>query len=210
MFFRATPDDPLRATGSRSQAAAYLTPSLIGHMVGLSVTQADNDTIERTLRAHGVESNKLHGEWTGVSFVRWTRLVHMLREALTLGGEGSPALMLALRLVWEKSVDKQGLLDYLTGLDAHLPVFAESAARLADDREMRRDFLQAAFEPSELSEEALLRASETLSAGGRGQVEAVDDAAFASSFEAVAAGLSQANSFKPAIKLDRHAYKVTL
>ena len=101
-FFRPTPDDPLRVTGSRSQAASYLTPSILGHMVGLSVTQADNDTIQRTLRSHGVDTNRFMGEWTGVSFARWTRLVHSLREALALGGEGSPALALALRLVWEK------------------------------------------------------------------------------------------------------------
>ena len=80
LFFRATPDDPLRATRSRSQAAAYLTPSLLGHVVGLSVTGADDAAIDRTLRAHGVETNKLCGEWTGVSFVRWTRLVHKMRE----------------------------------------------------------------------------------------------------------------------------------
>ena len=104
-------------------------------------------------------------------------------------------------------------------------MFAESGewAGLANDPVTRRHFETAAFTTDKLTDAALSRASHAVSSlglgggggggdgggggGAGGEHGTISSAAFAANFEAVAAGLSQANAFKPAIKLDRHPYK---
>ena len=69
-----------------------------GHVVGLALSGGDAETVASTLRARGVESNKLNGEWTGVSFARYTKLVHLLRSAWE-ENPATPAVMMMLQLV---------------------------------------------------------------------------------------------------------------
>ena len=64
----------LRPTTSRSRAAAHLSPQLLGHVVGLAVTGAREGYVKECLAENGVRTNKVHGEWTGVSLARFQRL----------------------------------------------------------------------------------------------------------------------------------------
>ena len=158
----------VRLAASRSRAASYITPALAGHILGLSLAQASTSDINSALRAAGVQTNRVGGEWTGISLARWRRLV----ELVTSGVEQSastPAVPLLLRCVWERAERKQCLLDFVLALDSHVPVLAPAYARIRDDAAMRGAWLQDEFEASELShaavDEAALLILEDLAAG---------------------------------------------
>ena len=71
LFFQPTRRDPLRATTSRSMAAAHATPLVLGHLLGLATSGASRARVEETLAGLGIRSNRVGGEWTGVSLARW-------------------------------------------------------------------------------------------------------------------------------------------
>lgn len=103
IFFQQHPGGPVRATRSRSKAASHLSVSLLGQIVGLALSDVSDKKIASTLRAFGIESNKIDGEWTGVSFVRYTRLVDTIRSAW-LENPATPALMMILQVVSANSM----------------------------------------------------------------------------------------------------------
>jgi hypothetical protein len=199
LFFQAHPGDHIRTTRSRSKAISHLDVKLLGHVVGLAVSRAEPEVVASTLRTFGIESNKIRGVWTGVSFVRFTRLVDLIAVAWH-GNQTTPALMMILQVVWEKSTDKACLLDFILALDKHYPVLAEEHQALKHDVHLQEAFVSSHFEFSELTEESLGKAAADV-------VHTECDLTYARGMEVMAVSLSQVQAFKPAIKLERHPYK---
>ncbi|KAL1500611.1 hypothetical protein AB1Y20_013263 [Prymnesium parvum] len=181
----------LRLATSRSRAAAYLTPPLAGHILGLSLTHAPPPTVAAALRAAGVSTNHLRGERTGVSLARFARLVELLQLALRESA-ATPALPLLLRCVWERAERKECLLEYALALHSHLPVLAAEFTEIDEDRVLREAWLRSRFSPSDLSRDAVDAAAMRLL-----QQEPRDAAEYADSLELVAADVAQAPPHPP-------------
>jgi hypothetical protein len=78
LFAPPRPGAPLRPTRSRSAALTHLSSAAAGHVLGLGLSGASAERVETTLRRCGISSNRVHGEWTGVSLARYVRLVDLL------------------------------------------------------------------------------------------------------------------------------------
>jgi hypothetical protein len=198
---------PIRNTRNRSHSAFWLTPALCGHVLGLAARKASESDVVAALRSCGVESNRVRGEWTGVSLQRFKRLVQSCSAAA--GGVGgaplNPGRLIMLRFLWEQAQSKRCLLDYALALEQQLPgALSAEGRRCRDDAGFAQAWEQEYFAPDEVSEEALARASAEVLASAPRPERAEP---FARSVEALACGLSAAHSFKPAVKLQRHAYK---
>jgi hypothetical protein len=59
------PSDSLRVANSRSRAASHLSPDMLGHIVGLGIADAREAVVKDCLGRLGIETNRIHGEWTG-------------------------------------------------------------------------------------------------------------------------------------------------
>ena len=114
-----------------TRAAAHLGSAQIGTILGLGLNNhtwaasADAHDVKTALNRAGIETNRVHGEWTGVSLRRFLRLVELVRE----GGECAPAVALLLRLGWERREQARR---------PRLPVGARSRASRAGRRIARR------------------------------------------------------------------------
>ena len=64
-----------------AEASAHAPPHMLGHLLGLGSTRAGRARVDATLADLGIASNRVRGEWTGVSLARWHRLVELLAEA---------------------------------------------------------------------------------------------------------------------------------
>ena len=74
----------MRVTRSRSHAAAHLTGSSAGHILALGlkrVTSADEVAITLRDRCR-ITTNKVDGEWTGVSLARYRRIVELISSGV--------------------------------------------------------------------------------------------------------------------------------
>jgi hypothetical protein len=82
LFFQPQPGAPIRLTKSKSMAAAYFTPRIMGTLMGaahLSKTELSEEDFRRILLdRHDIKSNRLKGRWTGVSLARWKEIVTYL------------------------------------------------------------------------------------------------------------------------------------
>ena len=79
LFAAPRPGAPLRRTRSRSAASCHLTSAAAGHVLGLGLSCAPPEHVASTLRdACGIVSNRVEGEWTGVSLARYRRLVDII------------------------------------------------------------------------------------------------------------------------------------
>ena len=116
------------AARSRSRAAAHLTPAMAGHILGAGLARAPAEVAEGKLRRLGVETNRVRGEWTGVSFARFARLARLACVALDTGDDHAPNLVPSLggtllaRFACEVAGSKGELLDFLLAVDEHVPV----------------------------------------------------------------------------------------
>ena len=196
---------PVRATRNRSQAAAHLTPSMIGTIVGLGITHAPSVHAAAQLRRAGIATNRVHGEWTGVSMSRHLRLIELLSEACVDGGETAPAVPLLLRLAWERAQSKECLLAFILALDAQRPVLADE--QLRHSLSARQEWMQLAFAPSELSDSSIADAVDCLAVEQSGALQPRGPGSTAHSMELVAARLSQASAYKPALSVRRHRFQ---
>lgn len=141
----------VRLSRSLSRAAAYVSPVIAGHILGLSLSNASAATVNSTLHSLGVRTNRIHGQWTGVSLARFRRLIAIVRAGV-LESASTPALPLLLRCVWERARSRQCLLDYVLALDSHTPVLAPEFATIREDPAVRDKWLRLHFEPDELSD----------------------------------------------------------
>jgi hypothetical protein len=195
---------PIRNTRNRSHAAFWLTPALCGHVLGLAARRASEAEVVAALRACGVESNRVRGEWTGVSLQRFKRLAQSCSAAASgVGGAPlNPGRLVMLRFLWEQAQSKRCLLDYALAIEQQLPgALSAEGRRCRDDAGFAQAWAQERFAPDDVNEDALARASSEVLAS------VSQPERFAHSIEALACGLSQAHSFKPAVKLQRHEYK---
>lgn len=110
----------LRAATSRSRAAAHISPEIFGHIVGLAVTNAREAHVKECLFELGVSTNKINGEWTGVSFARFQRLVKLVGGVWREETHGGTSLL--MRFLWEKARSKTDLLHFLLAVHTHAPV----------------------------------------------------------------------------------------
>jgi hypothetical protein len=80
LFFQAQPGAPIRLTKSKSMAAAYLTPQIMGTLMGLALNKDGVLDVGQILfDRYGIKSNRIHGNWTGVSLARWKEIIHLLK-----------------------------------------------------------------------------------------------------------------------------------
>jgi len=188
--------DDIRATRSGSQAANYLTPAALGHILGLALTHAPSSKISATLKEIGIKTNKFQNEWTGVSLSRYIEIVQLLKDSIQI--EWSPAIPLLLRLVWEKSRSKQCVLDFLLALHSHYPILVSGFSE-----NTHGEWLELRFNSSELSDDAVVSAAKAVvSFDGE-----VNHSEFTHSMELLSASLSRVHAFKPAVAMQRHQYK---
>lgn len=152
-------DGEVRLCRSRSRAAAYLTPAIAGHILGLSLSRASATVIDITLRSIGVQTNRINGEWTGVSLARFRRLVSLLQESIS-ESSSTPAVQLLLMCTWERVENKQCLLDFVLALDSHHPVLAHDHERIREAGPFRDDWLRAHFSPAELCSDSVNAAAQ--------------------------------------------------
>lgn len=106
-------------------AAAHVTPRLLGTLMGISLLppeECPETRFRQILRdRHGIKSNYVGGEWTGVSLARWKDLANHLRSdryPLPEKSHSASSLQIVLSTavwsmaVWECSQSKQCLLEY--------------------------------------------------------------------------------------------------
>ena len=142
LFHRNEPQEPLRPTRNRSLAAAHLTPSLAGHLLGLSLCCAAEAEVRSVLQRQGV--NEL-ARRTRVSIARFVRLQQLLRDSLeeaptattpattptaTKPATATPAAAIPaalsgtsvlLAFLWSSATSKACLLDFYLATAQHMP-----------------------------------------------------------------------------------------
>lgn len=136
LFFQRSRSQPLELTRSRSRVAYYLTPSLLGHILGLASASPplSDRQLDEVLRDLGIATNKVKGTKTGVSLARWRRVIRLAEPPVPFSsssdGRGDKltdigaqlATAMVLRALWERASTKACLATFLTTLDAYTPV----------------------------------------------------------------------------------------
>jgi hypothetical protein len=121
LFFQLIRESPLHVTRTKSLPASYLTPSLMGTLLGLSISSVPPSEIRSVLRErHGIKSNYIDTtEWTGVSLTRWMDLIPTNACSLPIDSSTEFPLVSSVWLValWEISDSKEDLLDFLIALE---------------------------------------------------------------------------------------------
>ncbi|KAJ1487971.1 hypothetical protein T484DRAFT_1888147 [Baffinella frigidus] len=186
----------MRATRLRSQAASWLTPEAMGHVVGLALSGASRKDVKARLSRLGYSTNRT----SGVSFARYERLVDLVREAGLGVGWGLPLL---LCWVWERAERKRCLLDFLLAVDAHRPILREEYAALRSDAGLQHAWSCLSFGEDATAQPQLAAAADTvLHAAGAGAAGAWEGGAAAASVELLAASLQVT---KPPIEVRYHS-----
>ena len=129
-------------------AATHLSSDALGHILGLGLRAAPANTVTATLKEQcGITSNRVNGEWTGVSLARYRRIV----EHVAAGARGGPSIPLFLHFVWERAESKVCLLGFLLALDSHVACLQpEWRERLSHDQAAREAWCAARFAPQEV------------------------------------------------------------
>ena len=193
----------LRVANSRSRAASHLSPDMLGHIVGLGITDASEAAIKECLSSQGITTNKIHGEWTGVSLARFLRLVRLVGSVWRDEKNMCAGTSLVARFAWEKAKSKDDLLSFLLALHSHTPILRPGVVEgLSAQGPERHKWLAAAFSAVDLEDESALR-----EAAAQLVCTNTSDEHFAHSFELLAAGMSSVHAFRSAVRLERHAYK---
>ena len=165
-----------RPARTRSRAAGHLDAGDLGALCAQALAGAPEDDA-KALRSRGVESNRKHGDWTGVSLARYLRLVDRLRAAKGFG------CAVVARRVWASARDRGELLDFLVGVDGAVPVFARGAP---DPRSWADD----AF-PDEPDAAAVAAATAAVLASDAGR-----SSTFAANYEVLACSLASAGCLR--------------
>ena len=217
LFFQRERDQPLALTRSRSRVGYYLTPALLGHVIGLgALSPALSDgELDNALRGLGVETNKIHGEKTGVSLARWRRIIRLSAPgpAPAAGGDGvGPQLATAvlLRLLWERASSKACLASFLTTLDGYIPVLQPGPAldalrpptSAAEDGSWCEAWVSSGYSAEELRDQPALEAAATLLTATHPEAGAWEE--WAAALDLTAAALSQVQVAKPRLTVRKY------
>lgn len=135
LYYQPQPGAPVQLTRSKSMAAAYLTPQIMGTLMGIALLP-DKKYSEKEFRRlfkerHGIKSNYVEGEWTGVSLARWKEIVMCLKATRNDCVKGANSTtrdynhlekLLTTAVwslaVWELNESRQCILDYLLAIYA--------------------------------------------------------------------------------------------
>jgi hypothetical protein len=202
-----------KPVATKSKAATHLQPGAFGSMLALATHGASVKTFEAVLaEQHGITSNRVRGEWTGVSLQRYKRLFEMLVHSTEAGGTLGVAL--AQRFVWETCPDREGLLEYLECVERAARLCSSSNTGILADGFDRAAFLAgpavvadrgASFEfgPEEdvlkTSRYALIHCGATTNGSG----EADDDALE----RLIATAVAATEGVSPAIRIRKQLWK---
>lgn len=129
VFFQIMPESSLFLARTKSMPAAYLTPQLIGAIVGRSILAKDIDdkaVREYLLNEFDMRSNKIGNLWTGVSLNRWMDLFRLSHHHDATNLDWMPLSVWAVAL-WELSHSEEinlspqeSWLEYLLECDTHV------------------------------------------------------------------------------------------
>ncbi|KAL3911677.1 MAG: hypothetical protein SGILL_007188 [Bacillariaceae sp.] len=129
LYYQPQPGAPVQLTRSKSMAAAYLTPPIMGTLMGIALLPTasySEKEFRRILKErHGIKSNYVEDEWTGVSLARWKDIAMCLKpvakDATSTTKEYNNVERLLATAVWSMAVweltdSRQCLLDYLLAI----------------------------------------------------------------------------------------------
>lgn len=203
LFFQRYRGDPISATRSRSCAAHYMTPSMLGHMVGIALRRdVPTDCELDTQLGHlGVTCNHVDGKRTKVSLARFRKIIRLIAED-TRVPDGSLTLLLALRLLWEKAESKRCLLNFMLAVDSHHPLIADQHAALRNDPGRQAEWLELRFSSHELEDRDATDDSACSLLG----LQAEDSHGVAVAVERLAAALSLARSAKRPVDVRHYSF----
>lgn len=138
LFFQMMRESPLHVTKTKSMPAAYLSPKLIGSILGNSLllsNEISEEDIRRILREdYGIKSNYIHQtQWTGVSVARWLDLFQMSQRT-----PNDPTLITSLWMLvlWELAESKGCLLEYFIELDKRVSIGTNGESIFCRDQEL--------------------------------------------------------------------------
>lgn len=188
----------VRPVASRSKAAAHCTPAVLGDILGLALKQKTQPRdVEAALKRRGIATNRVHGEWTGVSMARYVRLHALLATALAQDAS-APALPLLLHFVWERCLNRRELLDFLEAASSHVPLLAPDfdAGRFLSDGS---DFDESSNDGGAITSDCPRPPLDVA------PLVDVTRPEFAAGLEHFAAAMGAAHAFKPAVRVRKHA-----
>lgn len=198
-----------------------------------------DDAIDRELLRQGIECNAVNGEYSGVSLARYRRIVRLIADDLgyidsTSGSKPNPfsrilrgySLPIILGVLWEKSSNKQSLLDFILAAELSMgrsmlrPQYSE--LRLPGST-AHQQWLQLEFTRDDLQVEQVHAATDVLLRGGdvytkrsdssldRCSDAAVwashDDVAVPTALERVVCSVALEHLFKRPVRLGRYRYR---
>ena len=179
---------------SRSVAAAHLTPKRLGVVVGLALVGAADATCTRKLNEVGIATNKVDGEWSGVSLSRFKRLVEVVGKAWH-DDEDDVALTLVARTAWERARSKSELAEYLLALHSIAPVLSEEGVSFLTSGEFdKASFGETLASVDELDADGVLE--DMLRTADADPLHV----------ERLAAAVSSSLAFKPTTHVSRHTF----
>ena len=143
LFFQLIRESPIHIVRNKSMPAVYLTPEIIGCLLGYHHQQVSKRTLGKTpckgskesnailkkqlKRDFGIKSNRIHHtEWTGISLARWMDLVIPFPQDSVgnthsddIYGMYQQSLVSALWLIalWGTMPSKESLLGYYEALE---------------------------------------------------------------------------------------------
>ena len=209
LFFQRAASEPPAVTRSKSRASFFLTPQRLGHIVGYAISTRlfNRKEMEAIFLTTGIvpKSSKagrrvaIDGVRTNISLTRFMRVCEYISKGhveCKQNNVASTPLLLILRFLWEKSISKQCLLDFLETVNTYTPIFKDGNLT----PEMRATFLKARWSRDILEDTDLIQAAAIRLFTKEKHQEDTSDV------ELIAASLSSANAHKPAIKLSRHGY----
>lgn len=129
VFFQMIRESSIHVTRTRSMPAAYLTPKMIGAILGQANCAEETIIKSHLQKEFGIKSNRINGDqWTGISLTRWLDLYHLSSKS-----HGPPnnhdwlPLTVWLTALWETSDSKLCLLDFLLEYDRHVLVHSQES-----------------------------------------------------------------------------------
>jgi len=201
LWFQLMREGPLHISRRKSLPAAYLTPSIMGTILGVSLSEQAADVRQALRKHHGVKSNYVNEvQWTGVSLNRWDDLFVDELSPLPLV---SSMWLVAL---WEAAESKKCFLDFLKAADLQLST-KEGQSIFQEDQDWVRAVLNDPYAEKEwlsgtLLDSSKLMCSDYLGAAlervlhyqswpkGDGLLSSEDDHAFCNALEIVCAGIA--------------------
>lgn len=194
-----------------------------------------DDAIDRELLRHGIECNMVNGEYSGVSLARYRRIVRLIADDLghINGKSGNPfrrivkgySLSIILSVLWEKSPNKQSLLDFILAAELSMgrsmlrPQYSE--LRLPGST-AHKQWLQLEFTRDDLLLGQVHAATDVLLGGDSNAMRSSssldrctsaavwthqDDVAVPAALERVACSVALEHLFKRPIRLGRYQYR---